>query len=182
MAQQPEIIVKKDPKLTIAIIGLIATILFVAFCERQDKYLPAPLPDTNDSTFNKRADSIKVGKVKDDSLENVRVETVIKYKYIRQDVINNIHDTTVVLRFVCVADSLINNDTIQLSNLRSNNRMLTDQLDYKEKDNLRLKTENDSLKFVGKNYKRGFKHGFLTGALVGNVVTVGIVAAQAKLP
>lgn len=173
---------KTEKGLFTSVVGLITVILFMQFCEHGSKNLPAPYPDAKDSTYNKRSDSIKVGFEKDDSLENVRVETVIKYKYVRHEVINNIHDTTVVLRFVAVADSLINNDTTQISNLRSNNRMLNDQLTYKINDNNLLKRENDSLKVVGKNYKRGFKHGFLTGALVGNVVTVGVFAAQAKLP
>lgn len=156
--------------------ALIATlvIVFLQICTPKH-FVPNP-PDraqiVKDSLFNLRADSIKVGLTKDTVLEKVRVETVVKYKYIRQEVIKNIHDTVSVLKFIAVADSLINNDTLQIQNLRTVNGQLTTQLTSKTEDEKKQRARADSLEVLGKSYGKGFKHGFLTGALVGGVVVM----------
>lgn len=153
--------------------ALIATlvIIFLQLCTPKNFVVsPDRSQIIKDSIFNLRADSIKTGLTKDTALEKIRVGTVTKYKYVKQEVIKNIHDTISVLRFITVADSVITIDTLEIQNLRAIKDQLITQLKSKTEDEQRQRSKADSLEKQGKNYKRGFKHGFLTGALVGGVV------------
>jgi len=162
--------------------ALIATLVIIYLQTCGPKSLNVYAPDRTqiikDSIFNLRADSIKAGLNKDTALEKVRVETVIKYKYLRQEVIKNVHDTVNVLRFVDVADSTINVDTLEIQNLRTVKDQLTVQLQSKTEDEKKQRSKADSLEKLGKKYGLGFKHGFLTGALVAQVINSGAQAAK----
>jgi hypothetical protein len=146
-------------------------------------------PVDNIDGLNSRYDSLNKEIIKKDAITDSLNKVVDKLDTVREKILHiyhvqkktiNIHDTVLMYKFVQICDSVIEVDSIQISNLKTLNKNLVDI--NKDKSDMLYNRENvivkkdaiiDSLTKSKKKYWKGFKHGFVAGAIVVESLNVG---------
>jgi hypothetical protein len=149
----------------------------------------ATTPVDNIDGLNSRYDSLNKEIIKKDAITDSLNKVVDKLDTVREKILHiyhvqkktiNIHDTVLMYKFVQICDSVIEVDSIQISNLKTLNKNLVDINKDKSdmlynRDNVIVKKDAiiDSLTKSKKKYWKGFKHGFLAGAIVVESLNIG---------
>jgi hypothetical protein len=146
-------------------------------------------PVDNIDGLNSRYDSLNKEIIKKDAITDSLNKVVDKLDTVREKILHiyhvqkkiiNVHDTILMYKFVQICDSVIEVDSIQISNLKTLNKNLVDI--NKDKSDMLYNRENviskkdaiiDSLTKSKKKYWKGFKHGFAAGAIVVESLNVG---------
>jgi len=169
-------------KISLFFIGFIIAAILLLKCEDNT-------PVDNIDGLNSRYDSLSKEVIKKDvitdslnkvvsGLDTVR-EKILHIYHVQKKIIN-IHDTVLMYKFVQICDSVIEVDSIQISNLKTLNKNLVDI--NKDKSNMLHNRDNvivkkdaiiDSLTKSKKKYWKGFKHGFVAGAIAVESLNIG---------
>lgn len=128
--------------------------------------LPKCYGSSSEITNNSNKDTIKIYKVKIDSIEVIRTKYINKYKTLRDTI--NIHDTIEVIHALNLCDTIIKTDSNQIAYFKT---LVNNYEKVIYNDSLVI----DSLKTSKKKYFKGFKHGFVTGVLVTGVASLIIL-------